>query len=109
MFHPYQRCIDACVACVTACNYCASSCLKENNVASLAICIRLDLECASICKSAADLMSLGSNYANAACQVCADICLACAEECEKHEMEHCRKCAEACRSCAEECASMIAA
>lgn len=109
MFHPYQGCIDACLECVAACNYCASSCLREKNVEPLAICIRLDLECVSMCKAAAELMSFGSNYANAACQVCADVCLACAEECEKHNMEHCRKCAEVCRACAEECASMIAA
>jgi hypothetical protein len=109
MFHAYQSCIDACYSCVAAGNYCASACLQEKNQEDFSICIRLDLECASICKSAAELMSLGSNYANAVCQVCADICLACAEECEKHDREHCRKCAEACRLCAEECASMIAA
>ncbi|MHB8898378.1 MAG: four-helix bundle copper-binding protein [Thermoguttaceae bacterium] len=33
-------------------------------------------------------------------------CDACADECEKHDMEHCRKCAEACRRCAEECRQM---
>jgi hypothetical protein len=109
MYQAYQTCIDACLACVAACNYCAASCLQEKNIEPLSICIRLNLECASICKSAAELMSLGSNYANAACQVCADICHACAEECEKHDMDHCRQCAEACRSCAEECAGMIAA
>ena len=32
----------------------------------------------------------------------AEVCEACAEECEKHQhMEHCRLCAESCRKCAE--------
>lgn len=109
MFYAYQTCIKACLDCVAACNHCAASCLDEKKVEALSVCIRLYLECASICKSAAELMSFGSNYANAAGQLCADICLACAEECEKHNMDHCRQCAVTCRLCADECAGMIAA
>jgi len=75
----------------------------------LAHCIRLDLECAAICKVAAELMSYGSQHANTVCQLCADICQACADECEKHNMDHCRQCAVACRNCVEECLSMTAA
>ncbi|HRO68820.1 MAG TPA: four-helix bundle copper-binding protein [Chitinophagaceae bacterium] len=54
-------------------------------------------------------MHLQSTHANAACQLCADICIACAEECEKHEHEHCLRCAAICRQCAEVCMSMAAA
>jgi len=76
----------------------------------MAQCIRLDLECAAICRTAADLMTMGSQHANAICQICADICQACAQECEKHtKMDHCRQCATACHTCAEECLSMVAA
>lgn len=74
-------------------------------------CIRLDLECAAACRSAAEIMMMDGEYTDAFCQVCADICTACAEECEKHArhgMEHCRICAEACRQCAEECIHMSA-
>jgi hypothetical protein len=52
---------------------------------------------------------LKSEHANAVCQLCADFCNACAEECSGHDMEHCKKCEEACRVCAEEGASMAAA
>ena len=109
MYQAYQTCIEACLNCVAACSHCAASCLQEKDVNSMAHCIRLDLECAAICRAAAELMTLGSLHANAVCQLCADICTACAEECEKHNMDHCRQCAVACRNCAEECLSMTAA
>jgi hypothetical protein len=41
------------------------------------------------------------------CRICADICNACATECEKHKhMEHCAECAKACHECAEQCMAM---
>ncbi|HWS20075.1 MAG TPA: four-helix bundle copper-binding protein [Nitrososphaera sp.] len=35
-----------------------------------------------------------------------DVCDACAQECQRHEVDHCKRCAQACRSCAEECRRM---
>jgi hypothetical protein len=54
-------------------------------------------------------MCLESEHANAVCQLCADICNACAEECNKHNVDHCKRCASICRACAQECAVMAAA
>jgi hypothetical protein len=108
-YHEYQECIEACLNCVYFCNHCASSCLEEEDSDKLARCIQLDLECAAVCKAAADLMALGSDHANQLCQICADICAACAEECDKYTYSHCRECAKICRVCAEECSSMAAA
>ncbi len=105
----YRSCIEACLRCAEACDHCAASCLRETDVAMMAMCIQLDIECSSMCRTAAQLMQLHSNHANAACQLCADICTACAEECEKHDHDHCRECAMQCRACAEECMSMAAA
>jgi hypothetical protein len=106
----FKKCIDACVACAVACSHCAASCLREEDVKMMAACIQLDMECAAICRSAAELMSLGSNYSDRICRVCADICNACAQECAKHShMDHCRECAEACRNCAAICEEMSAA
>lgn len=101
----YQNCIKACIECATECNHCAVSCLEEKEVQYLTKCIRLDLECAVICRTAADLMSLGSKFSKEICRICASVCDACAEICEQHAnmgMEHCRECAEACRACARE-------
>lgn len=107
----YQSCIDACNYCAAMCNQCADACLEEKEVYNLKDCIRLDLECAAICRSATEIMTLDGKYAETLCQLCADSCGACADECEKHAqmgMEHCRICAEACRRCAEECIQMTA-
>jgi hypothetical protein len=109
MFNEYQSCIEACSQCEIACEQCATGCMKEPNANEMIACIRLDLECAAICRAAVQIMNLESNHANSVCQVCADICIACAEECEKHEHEHCRHCAKMCRECAAECLSMVAA
>src|SRR5262245_37275657 len=105
----YQVCIDYCQRCAIVCEQCLSACLREEDTYMMAECIRLDLECMSVCRTSAQLMVLESNHANAMCQVCADVCSACAEECEKHDMDHCRRCAAMCRDCAAECMSMAAA
>jgi hypothetical protein len=49
----YQSCIDACHDCAVACDHCAASCLKEDDVKSMAQCIALDIDCAEICRLAA--------------------------------------------------------
>jgi hypothetical protein len=109
MSHPeFKDCIIACVACAVACNHCATSCLGEEDVTMMAKCIELDLQCAAICRSAAEVMSLGSGYSSRLCQICAEACRACADECSKYNDDHCQRCAEACIRCAEECEKIAA-
>src|SRR5215211_2757798 len=103
-----QGLIDALAKCAAECNHCATACLDEQDVKMLARCIKLDTDCADICRLAALFVARGSEHANHLLKECAEICEACAEECEKHAMEHCRVCAEACRQCAEECMQMAA-
>ncbi len=107
-YHEYKECIDACLACMAICNHCAAACTEEEDVAMMATCIRLDMECAAICGAAANLMCMGSDAANAICRICADVCSRCAEECAKHKHEHCRECADACGRCADMCRKMAA-
>ena len=102
----YRDCIEACQACANACEHCATACLKDGQVSELARCIELDLECAQICRLAVSSMARGGEYAHAVCQLCADVCDACGEECARHKHAHCQECAEACRRCAEECRRM---
>jgi hypothetical protein len=66
-------------------------------------CIQLDMECAALCYSAAQLMSIGSSKTEEICRICADVCDECGNECSRHQTEHCRECAEICFHCAEEC------
>ncbi|WP_044198529.1 four-helix bundle copper-binding protein [Dyadobacter tibetensis] len=107
-----QKIIEACSDCAVSCSNCASSCLQEENVADMVTCIQLDLECAALCRSTAELLSLGSGFSAHLCRICADACVACATECEKHAemgMEHCRRCAQACRNCAQACEEIATA
>jgi hypothetical protein len=106
-YERYKSCIDACIACATMCKYCGSECLKEDDVKMLGPCVQLDAECSLICMSTAELLMIGGENATLLCEACESIYNACAEECEKHDMEHCHRCAEACRHCAQECHQMV--
>ena len=48
----HQSCIEACNVCADACDYCSSSCLQEDDVKMMAACVRLDMDCAEICRMA---------------------------------------------------------
>lgn len=104
----YASCIDACVKCALACHHCSAACLKEDDVSHMARCISLDMDCAAFCELTAAAMARESVNAKAFCQVCADVCDTCADECAQHKTDHCQACAEACRSCAHECRQMAA-
>ena len=101
-----SACIEACNQCAIACNHCAIACLKEDNVKMMARCIALDMDCAAICQLAAAAIARGSEHKKENCELCADICEACAEECAKHKAPHCQSCATACRACAVACLEM---
>jgi hypothetical protein len=101
-----ESCIRACNACADACDMCSTACLAEPDVEMMADCIKLDLDCAAICRLAAGFMARGSARAKDVCRVCAAICDACATECAKHQADHCKRCAEACGACANECRRM---
>ena len=107
-YHTYKQCIDACLQCAAICNHCASSCTQEEDIKMMARCIQLDMECATICYAAAQLMSIGSHQVEEICQICADICEECGNECGRHDSnDHCRECAEVCHHCAEECRKVL--
>ena len=99
----FKSCIDACNQCAEACDYCEAACLKEREVAKLAHCIQLDIDCAEICRLAVSYMSRESAYAGDVCELCAALCEACARECAQHQMRHCQDCAASCKRCADEC------
>lgn len=102
----HQACISACDTCAIACDHCASECLAGGHATEMTECIRLDLDCAALCRVASSAMARASQQAKEICALCATACDACATECERHQMEHCRQCAEACRRCAKECRAM---
>ncbi|TMI62409.1 MAG: four-helix bundle copper-binding protein [Bacteroidetes bacterium] len=93
--------------CAIECSHCAMACLNEDHVKMLNRCIKLDLDCAELCRTIASLLSRGSEHGEHLLKECVELCNVCADECEKHShMQHCKRCAEVCRECAEECSAM---
>lgn len=111
-----RRTIEATAECAQVCTVCADACLSEEDLHELATCIRLNLDCAEVCRVTGTLMTRPSHRdapaLRAQLQACVEICRACADECERHAemgMEHCRICAESCRECAQACDRMAGA
>lgn len=102
----HQEIINQLNNCSTECNYCYNECLNEKDVSMMAACIKLDRDCAEICQLTASMLARGSEHGLHLLKECAEICNACADECEKHDNEHCKHCAEVCRKCAEACISI---
>lgn len=98
-----QAAIAACNLCADACEQCAAQCLRQADVSSLAACIRLDLDCAAVCRCTASLLARESTFFITQCLLCANVCVACSLECLQFVTEHCRDCADACSHCADAC------
>lgn len=109
-----SKVLDALLECSQTCTLCADACLAEEMVADLRRCIRLNLDCAALCATTADIVGRQTQsdpaVVRAAIEACLAACEACATECERHAdmHEHCRICAEACRRCETACRELIA-
>lgn len=102
-----KKIIDELYLCAEQCTNCYDACLIEKDKDKLQRCMMLDQDCAGICRLTGQLLERNSVSADKFLKLCAEICNACAVECEKHShMEHCRNCAEVCRKCAVECSNM---
>lgn len=103
------NCIKACFYCAQTCVTCADACLGEETAAGLAHCIRFDLDCADACAATGSVLTRGTATNEALLrqmvETCAELCRACADECDRHGRthEHCRMCAKACRLCESAC------
>ncbi len=104
---PHDELIKRLDICIAACNFCASSCLGEEDVKMMADCIRLDMDCADVCRTAGVLLARNSKHGKHLPKECIELCEACAAECGKHDTDHCRACAKACSECAEACRSAL--
>ena len=91
--------------CAAACESCMDACLSEDDIKMMVKCIRTDRDCAKICHITASFVASNSPHAAHLAKECEEICRACAEECEKHDMDHCQACAKACRECEQACQS----
>ena len=101
------RCVEHCADCAQVCLACADACLGEEMVADLRQCIRLDLDCATLCAATTAIAMRQTGYdrrvIDLTLHACAEACRLCAEECVRHRHDHCRICAQACRACESAC------
>ena len=104
-----RRCIHECDDCHDACAAAVSHCLEMGGRHAAAAHIRLLLDCAEICRTAAGFMLRGSDLHRLTCGVCAQVCERCAASCEALRADDTmRACAEECRLCAASCREMAA-
>jgi len=107
--NPLAECIERCFSCAQSCTACADACLSEDDIAELRRCVRLDLDCADICRTTGAIATRRTETSERVLlqllEVCANVCQLCAEECELHAAhhEHCKICAGECRRCEESC------
>lgn len=104
----HQDVIDACHRCAATCDACLAACLEEDDIAKLDACMRLDIQCAAICRLQALLFTHDSQFARQLLPLCIEVCHSCAEACSEHEHEHCQACAQACQHCAQACEEVAA-
>ena len=102
------QCIEHCRDCQRACMQTLTYCLQQGGRHAAANHIRLMIDCAEMCQTAANFMLRGSDLHVHVCAACADVCERCAEDCGAHFTNDLRMqaCAEACRRCAESCRQM---
>lgn len=100
-----QACIDACQQCHNICLQAAmTQCLHMGGKHVEAEHIRLMINCSEICQTAANFMLSQSALHSVICAACAQVCHACATNCEQvGDMD---ECVQACRRCAEACEEM---
>ena len=99
------RCIAACNECNRVCLQQIEHCLTLGGRHSGPEHIAMLLTCASVCRTASELLAIESDWYATLCDLCAQVCDECADACEDlGEME---TCAAVCQDCAEECRSMV--
>lgn len=105
-----QECISNCQSCHASCTQTAAYCLTKGGEHAAADHIKLLLDCAQSCATGTDFMLRESTFHMNECGICAEICTACADSCEKMgDDQQMKSCAAACRACAESCKTMSAA
>jgi hypothetical protein len=105
-----RQCIDECTSCHNLCLATVGHCLELGGKHADPAHIGLLLDCAEICQTSANFMLRGSERHQLTCRICADICSACADSCERMAGgdQMMKDCAERCRRCAESCERMAA-
>jgi hypothetical protein len=100
-----KNCIEACQRCHQVCLQTAMTyCLQQGGPHAKADHLRIMLNCAELCQTAANFMLSEAPQHTSVCGVCAEVCAACALSCE--QIGQMDECAKVCRHCARECERM---
>jgi hypothetical protein len=104
---------DPIEACVAACGNCSRitlqhvrHCVELGGDHADPAHIAMLLTCANVCRTAAELMAIDSEWYPTLCDLCAQVCEECADACAA--MDDMDACVAACRRCAQACRSMVA-
>jgi hypothetical protein len=107
MAEQMRRCIQECMSCASICQQTLAHCLRKGGKHADPQHAQLLMDCAESCSTSVSMMSRESPFHARHCGLCADICKACEEACERFPDDaQMRACADACRSCFESCRSM---
>ena len=103
-----RMCIELCQACHATCLETVMHCLSMGGPHAAPNHIGLMLDCADICRTSADFMLRNSRHHALTCATCAEVCEACAADCERFDDEFMKACAAVCQRCAASCREMAA-
>jgi hypothetical protein len=104
-----QQCIQNCLDCHNSCLNTVTYCLQQGQHHADPAHIVMMLDCAEMCQTSANFMLRHSAFHMRTCDVCAEICKACAADCQKFSDDmQMQSCADMCRRCAQSCQSMAA-
>ena len=111
--NPFSQLEDTVQACIAACHLCHEVCLLtaqdyDPRLSDKPINrnhFRLILSCAEICQTFANFQGNNSPFQARLCQICLEVCEACAVGCER--VGGMLACVAACRDCAEKCQKMM--
>lgn len=103
-----QACIQDCLECYSTCLETVNYCLQQGGKHATPEHINILMDCAEICRTSANFMLRGSSFHAYTCDVCAEICIVCADECAPFSAdEQMQACADICRRCADSCEAMV--
>ena len=102
-----RRCIDECLTCSAACTEALAHCVASGGPYTQGSHVSDLMDCALLCRTAADLLLRASGLHRDACAVAADACDFCAESVARLPGDDVlRRCAEATRRCGAACRHM---
>ncbi len=103
-----ERAIESCQECHEICVVSVAHALAQGGSQAEAAHVRLLLDCAELCQTAANFMLRDSDLHALVCRACSEVCARCAGACARFDRDEAMKvCAEVCRGCSAACAEMM--